>query len=77
MEKVTSKNNEQSKLRQFFSGDQFKAMLPFIGLVVIAAVAYAVISTGSVKGAWKKLGRNVSEVTGGIIGDKPDNGDKE
>ena len=38
MENIKSKNNEQSKLRAFFRGDQFKAMLPFIGLVVIVVV---------------------------------------
>jgi len=35
MEKIKSNNNERSRLRAFFSGDRFKAMLPFIGLVVI------------------------------------------
>ena len=35
MENIKTKNNGQSKLRAFFSGDQFKALLPFIGLVVI------------------------------------------
>ena len=35
MENIKSKNNEPSKLRTFFSGDTFKAMLPFIGLLVI------------------------------------------
>ncbi len=38
MENIKSKNNGQSKLRAFFSGDQFKALLPFIGLVVIVVV---------------------------------------
>ena len=38
MENIKSKNNEQSKLRAFFSGDQFKAMLPFIGLILIVVV---------------------------------------
>ena len=38
MESIKSKNNGQSKLRAFFSGDQFKALLPFIGLVVIIVV---------------------------------------
>lgn len=47
------------------------------GLALLAAVAYAIFATGSVKGAWKKLGRNVSEVTGGIVGDKPEDRDKD
>lgn len=42
------------------------------GLSLLAAVAYAIFATGSLKGAWKKLGRNASEVTGGIVGNKPE-----
>ena len=38
MENITSKNNEQSKLRAFLKSDRFKALLPFIGLVVIVVV---------------------------------------
>lgn len=41
-----------------------------IGIALIAAVAYALLSTGSLKGAWQKLGRHASEVTGGLLGDK-------
>ena len=38
MENIKSKNNEQSKLRAFLRSDRFKALLPFIGLVVIVVV---------------------------------------
>ena len=41
-----------------------------VGLAALAALAYALLSTGSLKGAWQKLGRNVSEVTGGLLGDR-------
>ena len=39
-----------------------------LGLAALAAVGYALISTGSIGGAWKKLGRGVSEITGGLFG---------
>ena len=38
MENIKTKNNEQSRLRAFLRSDRFKAMLPFIGLVVIVVV---------------------------------------
>ena len=41
-----------------------------VGLAALAALAYALLSTGSLKGAWQKLGRGVSEVTGGLLGDR-------
>jgi len=41
-----------------------------IALAAIAATAYALLATGSLKGAWEKLSRRTSEITGGIIGKK-------
>jgi len=41
-----------------------------IALAAIAATAYAFLATGSLKGAWEKLSRRASEMTGGIIGKK-------
>ena len=41
-----------------------------VGLAVLAAAIYALISTGGLKSAWHKLGRGVSEVTGGLFGDR-------
>lgn len=41
-----------------------------VGLAVLAAAVYALISTGGLKSAWHKLGRGVSEVTGGLFGDR-------
>ena len=38
MEKTKTRDNEQSKLRAFLSGDTFKALLPLIGFVVILVV---------------------------------------
>lgn len=39
-----------------------------VGLAVLAAAVYALISTGSLKAAWEKLGRTASEVSGGLFG---------
>ena len=41
-----------------------------VGIAVIAAVGYALASTGSLKGAWEKIGRRASEMTGGLVGRK-------
>ena len=41
-----------------------------VGIAVIAAVVYALASTGSLKGAWEKIGRRASEMTGGLVGRK-------
>ena len=41
-------------------------------LAALAAAAYALVSTGSLKGAWEKLGHRASELTGGLIGKRND-----
>ena len=41
-----------------------------IALAAVAALVYALAATGSLKAAWHKLGRNASEMTGGMVGDK-------
>ena len=43
-----------------------------VGLALAAAIAYALISTGSLKAAWHKLGRNASEISGGLFGRRKD-----
>lgn len=45
--------------------------------VVLAAglIGYGVLSAGSVKGGMRKAGRNLSEMTGGLIGTKPHQGE--
>ena len=43
-----------------------------VGLAVLAAVVYALISTGKLGPAWEKLKRGTSEITGGLFGKKPD-----
>ncbi len=41
-----------------------------VGLAALAAAAYALAATGSLKGAWRKLGRTAGEITGGLFGAK-------
>ena len=41
-------------------------------LAALAAIVYALVATGSLKGAWRKLGRRASELTGGLFGDRED-----
>lgn len=44
-----------------------------IGLAVLGAVVYALVSTGTFSGMKKKLARGVSEITGGAVGKNPNN----
>ena len=41
-----------------------------LGLVLLAAGAFALAATGSAGGAWGKLKRHLSEITGGMAGDR-------
>ena len=41
-------------------------------IAAVAAVVYAFAATGSGRGAARKLGRRLSEVTGGLMGEKPE-----
>lgn len=43
-----------------------------IGLAILAAIIYALVSTGSFGGMWNKVKRGTSEITGGLFGKKPD-----
>jgi len=42
-----------------------------IGLAILAAAVYAIVSTGGFGNAWGKMKRGVSEMTGGLFGKKP------
>ena len=39
-----------------------------VGLAALAALAYALVSTGSFKGAWQKVKTRAGELTGGLFG---------
>lgn len=51
-------------------GGATKGVLWVMGLGILAAAVYALAATGTLKGAWAKMGRTVSEVTGGLFGKK-------
>lgn len=47
-----------------------------IGVLVIGLIGYAVLSAGSWRGGMRKAGRNLSEMTGGLVGRKPQQGEE-
>lgn len=46
-----------------------------VGIGVAALIVFALVSTGSFKGGMSKTGRNISEMTGGLLGKKPKDGE--
>lgn len=46
-----------------------------VGLLVVGLCVYGFLATGSGKGAMHKVGRNIHEMTGGLLGKKPDGHD--
>ena len=66
----TSAKAEGAKARR--AGAAAKGIGWVVGLAALAAVGYALLSTGSVKGAWEKLGRRAGELTGGLFGRRND-----
>ena len=55
------------------SKSAFSSMGVLALVVIVGVIIFALVQTGSVKGAGKKLGRNLSEMTGGMLGKKKDN----
>ena len=53
-------------------GGAASGILWIIGLAALAAIVYAFAATGSAGGAWRRLRRGASELTGGAIGDRPE-----
>ena len=50
--------------------------LVWVGVVlIIGLIGYGVLSAGSLGGGMRKAGRNLSEMTGGLIGKKPEPGE--
>ena len=45
-------------------------------IVVAGLIVYGVAATGSFRGGMRKAGRNLNEMTGGLVGKKPEDGDK-
>ena len=52
------------------NSSSFTGMALLIGLAIACVIIFAFMQTGSAKGAGKKIGRNLSEMTGGLIGKK-------
>lgn len=51
--------------------------LIWVGAVLfIGLIGYGVISAGSLRGGMRKAGRNLSEMTGGLIGKPPEDGEE-
>ena len=51
-------------------------LLWLVMIAVAALVIYGIVSTGSFGGGMRKIGRNINEMSGGLIGKKPDGEDK-
>jgi len=45
-------------------------------VLVIGLIGWGILSAGSLRGGMRKAGRNLSEVTGGLIGTKPQDGER-
>lgn len=52
-----------------------KGILWLVGLLVVGLIIFGIVSTGSLKDGLHKAGRNISEMTGGMMGKKPDDED--
>lgn len=48
-----------------------KGILWIVGIAVAAVIIFGIVSTGSMKGGMRKVGRNLGEMTGGLVGKKP------
>lgn len=63
---------EQSAVKADENKSSATGIAWLVGVAVVAAIIYALAATGTFKGMAYKLGRSVNEVTGGIVGKKPD-----
>ena len=50
-------------------------ILWIVGLFIVGFIVYGMIAAGSVQGGLNKAGRHLSEMTGGLIGKKPEDGE--
>ena len=46
-----------------------------VGLFIVGIIVYGVLAAGSMKSGVRKAGRHLSEMTGGLIGKKPEDGE--
>lgn len=54
-----------------------KGIIWLVVLLVIGLLVFGIVSTGSLKGGLHKAGRHLNEMTGGLVGEKPDKEDKQ
>lgn len=47
-----------------------------VGVLVVGLAGYALLSAGSLRGGLRKAGRNLREMTGGLLGRKPETGEE-
>lgn len=52
-----------------------KGILWAVGVLAAGLIGYAILSAGSLRGGMRKAGRNLSEMTGGLLGKKPEPGE--
>ncbi len=53
-----------------------KGILWVVGVLVVGLIVFGVLSTGSLRGGMRKAGRHLNEMTGGLVGKKPDDSDE-
>lgn len=56
-------------------GGSMTGILWVAGLFVVGLIVYGVLAAGSMQGGIRKVGRHLSEMTGGLIGKKPEEGE--
>lgn len=57
-------------------GGAAEGLVWIIGLLAAGLIAFAILSTGSMRGGMRKAGRHLSEMTGGLLGKKPKDGEE-
>lgn len=46
------------------------------GVLIVGLIGYGILSAGSLKGGMRKAGRGLSEMTGGLVGKRPEDGEE-
>ena len=54
------------------SNGSMKGIIWVAGLFVVGLIVYGILAAGSMKGGMRKAGRHLNEMTGGLIGKKPE-----
>lgn len=54
------------------NGGVSRGILWIVGIAVVGVIGFGVVATGSMRDGMKKVSRNINEMTGGLIGKKPE-----